>query len=199
MSQQLQQPPTQQGQQSRTSQQSYQPGRQGSQQSMQQLGQQGQQRFEESVPSEVRLAVEDLEKITTISEWTKTRAAERGLHDVVRASNDIEDLAEVQKNLIVRQSPVAPVVGRCVTQALQQSVQDLQQYAQDLQQYAQDPAVQEQLSTVQGSLQNVQLATQRVQQLGQQGSMGQESRMGASTQFGGSQQFGQGTGQYQQY
>jgi len=116
---------------------------QGGQQATQQFGQRGQRRFEESVPSEVRLAVEDLEKIFTVAEWAKTQAAQRGLHGAVRASNDIENLADLQKKRIVRQSPAASVVGQCVTRGLQQSIQELQQYAQE-------PAVQEELSKVQG-------------------------------------------------
>lgn len=202
MSQQFQQPqPTAQGQQ-------YSPqyGQQHGQQQQQSggigqqsggIGQQGGQRFEQSVPSEIRMTVERLEKVSTVAEWAKTQATQRGLHEVARASDDIIDLAEVQKKLVLRQSPIAASIGQCVVQGFQQHFQELQQYVQDPTVQAELQEAQQTVQTLQGSLQQLQQIGQQSQQggmQGQQGGMqsqrGGQSRMGQqSFQSGGGQQF----------
>lgn len=142
------------------------------------MGQTGQQRFEESVPSAVRYAVEELEKIETTAEWAKTQATKQGIHTVARASDDIKNIAQLQKDLLIRQSPVAQTFSQCASQSFQQSIQELQQ-GQQL------PGVQQLSSQVQTSLQNVQQAVQQVGQMG-----GQQRG-----QFGGQQAGGQSVGQ----
>ncbi|WP_458189943.1 hypothetical protein [Haladaptatus sp. NG-WS-4] len=177
------QQPTQQSQQ--PTQQYQQPGQQ-SQQQPGQVGQQIRERYEESVPSEVRLAVDDLEKVATTAEWAKMKAVHRGLPRVANVCDDIEELAEFQKKLIIRQSPFSQTVGQCTTQAIQQGLQELQQHADE-------PAVQDTIEHARQSLDTIhkglsRLQTQGMQQSGQQ--MGQQVGGQQMGQQGGRQQTG---------
>lgn len=184
MSQQFQQPQTSQGQQyspqygqSMGQQPTTQFGQQGQQQTTQQVG----QRFEEAVPSEIRMAVEELEKVSTVAEWAKTQAVQRGLHRAANASDDIAELAEVQKKLIVRQSPLAGTIGQCVTQGIQQHLQELSQYTQE-------PTIQAEVQEARRAVQSLQGSLGRLQQFSRQDvtsqGVGQQSTTGQGTGIG---------------
>ena len=151
----------------------YQPPAQASTgQQTSQFGQQtGQQRmggtFDQSVSPKVKQAVSDLDQIETFAEYAKSSALEQGLIDAARAADDVKDLAHLQKNLVVRQSPIARTIDQCCAQACQQSLQTLYQY-QNL------PEVQELTSTLERSMQRVQQGIQSVGTSGQQYTGGQQ-------------------------
>lgn len=197
MSQQLQQPSSQQTQpqQSSTGQQGQYP--QPSYQAQSQVGQQFQQmtggraggQFEQQLPQEALKAVQDLDRLANVTEWAKTKVAERGMTRAVRICDDIEDLAHLEKKLIIRQSPFAQPIGQAVVQTIQQNLQELQAHSSE-------PAIQEMVQQVQQSLSTVQQGASRIQQTsqmqGQQGGM--QSQQGQTQgqpyqQSSGSQQF----------
>lgn len=140
MSQQLQQPPTQQ-----PVQQSTQHGAGGGQQSVggaggqfqgtgggqfQQTG--AQQSFQQSAPPEIQEAVTSLDQFETVSEWAKTKALQRGIPQVAAKLDDLTEIASLQKKLFLRQSPYADAVSQATSQSIQRSVQDLQAYASEI-------------------------------------------------------------------
>ncbi|WP_435153183.1 hypothetical protein [Haladaptatus sp. DFWS20] len=203
--QQFQQPQGQQTQQPQTQQFQQQPG---------QIGQQIRNRYQESVPSEVRLAVEDLEKVSTTAEWAKMKATQRGLPRVATICDDIQEISELQKKLIIRQSPLSHVVGQCSQQVIQEGLQQLQQHMNE-------PEVKDTIEKVQQSLDSINKGLTALQSVGDQqtgeqmghgsgqmgqrseGLMGQQSGRQMGSQVGGmGQQFGtQQSGQFpgQQY
>lgn len=127
------------------------------------------QSFGQSVSPQVTTAVSNLERIETFAEFAKTRAVQQGLPPhVVQITDDIKNVAELQKDLLVRQSSLAGTVSQCTQQALQQGVQQLQQYQQ--------PEIQDLVWEVQESIQTVQQAVRQLPM--------------------GGQQFGQGIGQF---
>lgn len=128
----------------------------------QQVGQRMSQRFGETLPPEAVRAVENLERVETLSEFAKTQAIQKGLPRVALACDDIHDLAHMEKKLIVRQSPAAETMGQCIQQSVQERLQNLQQWASE-------PEVQEALAEAQQSLTTVSNAVSRLQAFGQQG------------------------------
>jgi hypothetical protein len=137
-------------------------------QQQQQLSQQPQQTQQQvgrsvsqSLPPQAAQVVTDLDKIETIAEFTKTQAAQQGIPIVPQVADDIKNISELQKDLIVRQSPVAQALSQCVEQALQQSIQQLQQFQQQ-------PEVQELVQEVQQTTPQLRQATQQLPQGGQQ-------------------------------
>lgn len=142
-----------------------------------QVGQQVQQRpgvqmatqqYQQSVSQEVQRAVEDLDHLETLSEWVKSRATERGRPRIAARADDLAEVAHLEKNLLLRESPFAEPIGQAVQATIQQGVQELQQYAGD-------PEVQEALSQAQQTLSTIEQAITRVQQLGQQHQVGGQS------------------------
>lgn len=176
MSQQLQQPPTQQSVQQPT-QQSAQAGGGVGQQSFQQGG--GQQSFQQSAPPEIQEAVTTLDHFETVSEWAKTKALQRGIPQVAQKLDDLTEIANLQKKLFLRQSPYAEAVSQATTRSIQQSVQDLQTYASEV-------GVQDVITEAQYLTDTIGQASVQAQQWSQQGMVG-----GAS----GQQAFGGVTGQ----
>ena len=184
MAQQLQQPQQQQRYGGPVSQRGQQ------QQFGQQMGQQMGQRFDDSLSSEVRTTIHDLDRVASVAEWTKTRAAARGMSNVVRVCDDIQDIAHLEKKLILRQSPFAEPIGQASRQTIQQGLQELQQHVDE-------PEVRDTIEKARRSLESIDkglmsLQTMDTQQGGQQ-QVGQQP----SQQFGQqpSQQFGQQGGQ----
>jgi hypothetical protein len=182
-----QRPPSQQFQQQPMQQPQQQGGQFGQQQQGGQFGQQIRQRYEESVPSEVRLAVDDLEKVSTTAEWAKTKATERGLARVATVCDDIQDLAELQKKLIIRQSPVSHTIGQCSVQAIQEGLQELQQHMSE-------PEVQATIENAKQSLGTIQKGLSALQTLGTQ-QYGQQAGGQGMTQGVGMQSMGQSPSQ----
>lgn len=157
-----------------------------------QFGQQIRQRYEESVPSEVRLAVDDLEKVSTTAEWAKVKAVQRGLPRVATACDDIQELAELQKKLIIRQSPVSHTIGQCSVQAIQESLQELQQHIGEPEVQATIENAKQSLGTIEKGLSALQ--TTGTHQFGQQVGGQQSGQQTGGRRFG--QQYGtQGTSQ----
>lgn len=85
-------------------------------------------RFDESVPTDIRATVEDLDRVASVAEWTKMQAAERGLPRVVRLCDDLEDVAQLENQLLIRQSPFARPLGQTSMQVIQDGLQDLQEF-----------------------------------------------------------------------
>ncbi|WP_423745315.1 hypothetical protein V5735_04800 (plasmid) [Haladaptatus sp. SPP-AMP-3] len=162
-----------------------------------QLGQQIRQRYEESVPSEVRIAVDDLEKVSTTAEWAKVKAVQRGLPRVANVCDDIQELAELQKKLIIRQSPVSHTIGQCSVQAIQEGLQELQQHIDEPEVQATIENAKQSLGTIEKGLSALQ--TTGTQQSGQHGQQVGGEQFGQQTgqRFGqqyGTQETGQGIG-----
>ncbi|MDG5777508.1 hypothetical protein VB773_13435 [Haloarculaceae archaeon H-GB2-1] len=168
MSQQLQQYP--QGTQAQ-----YQSGQQFGGQMGQQIG----QRFDESVPNEVHQLVQQLDRLESVSAWAKSGACKQGMHQVASICEDIEDVAHLEKKLVLRQSPFARPIGESVKATIQSGVQTLQQAAGQ-------PEVQDNIREAQQTLTIIDTALTQLQSMGQQ-TMGQQS-MGQQA-FGGSQQY----------
>jgi hypothetical protein len=206
MAQQLQQPPQQQRyqqqppqqqryqqqppQQQQQPQQQYQPQQQGQfGQPWQALGEQMEQRFDESFSSEVRTAIHDLDKTASVAEWVKMKAAQRGLPTVVRVANDIEDIALLEKKLIIRESPFAHPIGQTSKEVLQQGLQELQQHISE-------PEVQDAVQKTRRSLESIDKGLMSLQTMGgqqQQGGyqVGQRGGQQSQPQQQSTQQFGQ--------
>ncbi|WP_266076433.1 hypothetical protein [Haladaptatus caseinilyticus] len=150
------------------------------------IGQQVRQRYEESVPSEVRLAVDDLEKVSTTAEWAKVKATQRGLPHVASVCDDIQEISELQKKLIIRQSPFSQAIGQCSLQVMQDGLQQLQQHVDK-------PEVQDTIEHTRQSLDSIGKGIGALQSLQEQqtgGQIGQGSEQ-MGRQFGG---MGQQTG-----
>ncbi|WP_254662895.1 hypothetical protein [Haladaptatus sp. W1] len=160
-----------------------------------QFGQQIRQRYEESVPSEVRLAVDDLEKVSTTAEWAKVKAVQRGLPRVANVCDDIQELAELQKKLIIRQSPVSHTIGQCSVQAIQEGLQELQQHTGEPEVQATIENAKQSLGTIEKGLSALQ--TTGTHQSGQQVGGQQSGQQTGGRRFGqqyGTQETGQGIG-----
>lgn len=192
MSQQLQQPPTQQqrtqqptqhggaaGQQSVGQAGGQQPvGQAGGQQPVGQTG--GQQSFKQSAPPEIQEAVTSLDQFETVSEWAKTKALQRGIPQVAQKLDDLTEIASLQKKLFLRQSPYAEAVSQATSRSIQRSVQDLQAFASEA--GVQDVITEAQYVTDTISQASVQIQqwTQQAQQ-GMVGATGQQGMSGGST------------------
>jgi hypothetical protein len=118
-------------------------------------------RFQESVPQEIQGAVMDLDRLETVCEWMKSKAAERGRIRIAQRADDIANIAHLEKMLLLRQSPFAEPVGRAAQQTVQQGVREFQQHVND-------PEVQEALTQAQQSLSSIDQALGRLQQWGQE-------------------------------
>ncbi len=163
---QQQQPQQQQPQQQQPQQQ--QPQQQGQfGQPWQALGEQMEQRFDESFSSEIRTTIRDLDKTASVAEWVKMRAAQRGLPTVVRVADDIEDIALLEKKLIIRESPFAQPIGQTSKQVLQQGLQELQQHINE-------PEVQDAVEKTRRSLESIDRGLTSLQTMGGQQQGGQQ-------------------------
>ena len=152
------------------------------------------QRFSESVPQEVQQAVMDLDRFETVVEWAKSKATERGLARVAQRCDDLAEIAHLEKQLMLRQSPFAQPIGQATKQTIQQGVQELQAHASQ-------PEVQEALAQAQQSLGTIDNALTRLQTWGQQYGPAQGAGQGLAfggqpPQIGGAAGAG---GQYQQH
>ncbi|MFD1588925.1 hypothetical protein ACFR9U_18255 [Halorientalis brevis] len=141
-----------------------------------QVGQFVGQRYQQSVPQEVQQAVSDLERFESVCEWLTSRATEKGMVRLANRSDDLAEIAHLEKKLLLRQSPFAQPIGQATQQTIQQGIQELQQYASE-------PDVQESLTHAQQVLQSVGQALNRVQTFGQQGAQqGQQIQQGQQPQ-----------------
>lgn len=122
------------------------------------------QRFNESVPQEVQAAVSDLDRLETVCEWLKDRATEKGRPRLAQRADDISHIAQLEKQLLLRNSPFAQPIGQAVQQTIQQGVQEFQARASE-------PEVQDAIAQAQQTINNISQALSRVQQMGQQGTM----------------------------
>ena len=151
------------------------------------MGEQMEQRFDETYPTEVRATLRDLDKTASVAEWVKMKAAQRGRPTVVRVADDIEDIALLEKKLIIRQSPFAQPVGQTSKQVLQQGLQELQQHISE-------PEVQEAVEKTRRSLESIDKGLMSLQTTGGQQQGRQQFGQQGGQQFGG-QQFGHRGGQ----
>jgi len=147
------------------------------------------QRFSESVPQEVQQAVRDLDRVETVVEWAKSKAVERGMTRVAQRCDDLAEIAHLEKQLILRQSPFAQPIGQATKQTIQQGVQELQAHVSQ-------PEVQEALSQAQQSINSIDNALSRLQTGGQQYAGGAQhgQQAGGASQIGQAPQFEQGPG-----
>lgn len=166
------------------------------------MGQQFQQRtsgfvgqqYDQQVPEEVKGAVADLTRLENVAEWASTKVAQRGMPRAVRVLDDIQDVAHLEKKLVLRESPFAQTLAQCAAQSIQSSLQELQQHASQ-------PEVQETLQQTQQTLSSIQQGVSRLQAFGQGQTIGQgqigQGQIGQGQSMG---QIGQGQtmGQYGQ-
>ena len=129
------------------------------------LGQAVGQRFQDSVSQDVIRVVSDLDRLETVSEWAKGQATQRGMYRLARACDDLQDIAHLEKKLVIRQSPFAQPIGEATRQVIQNAVSELQQHANQ-------PEVQEALSQAQKVNNDIQTVISGLQAFGQ-GTMGQ--------------------------
>lgn len=134
------------------------------------------QDFQQRAPSSIQSAVRDLDELETVAEWAHTKAMQQGQTQVATITNQVSEIAHLQKKLILGQSQVAGTFGQCTSQSFQQIQQQLQQYGQV-------PAVQDVLQEIQYTTQSIDQANQQLQQWSQQGqSMGSQP-VGGQSQF----------------
>lgn len=168
-------------------QQSYQqPQQQAGQQIQQQSGQQTQPSFEQALPRQVSSVIYSLELIETDAEWAETQAIQQADSFTALYLEDLSELVHVQKELLLRKSPQAGIVGQCTQQAFQQIAQRLQQ--------SQVPGVQQVAQEAQQLAQTIPQVSQQVvqtgsQQFGGQSGTGGQSTMGGQSGMGGQQPF----------
>lgn len=131
-----------------------------------QLGESQAGRFEESVPNEVAALASSLDRLETITQWAAERAAQRGQGQVARVCNDVVDLARLQKQLTVRQSPAAGAVARATSEVIQNAIAELQPYVED-------PDVRQTVSEAQQTVSSINDALARLPGPTTQGGQGQ--------------------------
>ena len=83
--------------------------------------------YEQSVPREVRTAIEDMNHLDNVLGWAKTRLSERGNASAARACEDLHDSAQMTKQFMLRESPFASAAVRELQQTIQGTTQELQQ------------------------------------------------------------------------
>jgi hypothetical protein len=137
--------------------------------------------YDQTVAPEVKNAVADLDRLANVAEWAKTHVARRGNARAVRICDDLEDLAHVEKQLILRGSPFAEPVGQAVQGTIQTGIQELQQHASE-------PEIQDSLQQAQQVLTSLQGSISRLRTAGQ----AMQSQGAQSQQFGQGQEFGHG-------
>jgi hypothetical protein len=118
---------------------------------------------------EVQQAVSDLDRFETVLEWAKSQATMRGRPRVAARCDDLTEIALLEKNLLVRQSPFAQPIGRATQQTIQQGIQELQHRAGD-------PDVQDALQQGQQVVDSIGQAMGRAQVWGQQGTQQEGSQ-----------------------
>lgn len=190
MAQQLQQPQHQQrygGPMTQHGQSGQQFGQQH--QSQRQFGQEMGRRFDEAFSSEVRTTIHDLDRAASVAEWVKTQAAQRGMPTVVRVCDDIQDIAHLEKKLVIRQSPFAQPIGQASQQVLQQGLQELQQHIDE-------PEVQDAVEKTRRSLDSIDKGLMSLQTMGGQQQVGQQFGRQGGQRYQ-SQQYQQPQQQYQ--
>ena len=112
--------------------------------------------YEQSVPQEVRTAVEDLNHLNNVLGWAKTRLAQRGNGSAARACDDVHDCAQMTKHFMLRDSPFA-------TGAVRELQQTINGASQELQQFGSEPEVQEVLSRIQQTNGSIEQSLPRLQ------------------------------------
>lgn len=124
----------------------------GRQQSGMEMGRQERQhqpptghQFSQAMPQSIVTAVEDLDRLETIAEFTDQRATQQGNHEVGRIADAIKDVAHLQKEFIVEENPLAQEFGQCSQQVIQSGISQLQGHQQQ-------PEIQELTETCQQTL-----------------------------------------------
>lgn len=176
------QQPTQVTQQPGGQQYTQQPGGQGFQGAQQGYQQLPSQDFTQMAPQTVQQAVLDLDEFETVAEWAHTKSMEQGNPEVSAITNQLAEIAHLEKKLILGRSPFAETFARSTSQSVQEASQQLQPYSQD-------PAVQDVLQEAQRVSQTIGQAQQELRQWGQ-------PSMGGGQQYGGGQMGGSMGQQY---
>ena len=146
------------------------------QQPQQQLGGTTQPGFEQALPRQVSSVIYSLELIETDAEWAQTQAIQQADSFTALQLEDLSELAHMQKELLLRKSPQAEIVGHCTQQAFEQIAQRLQQSGVPGVQQVSQEAQQLAQTIPQVSRQVVQSGSQQ-QQFGGQSQMGGQSSM----------------------
>ncbi|WP_336023494.1 hypothetical protein [Halobellus salinisoli] len=112
--------------------------------------------YEQSVPQEVRAAIEDVNHLNNVLDWAKTRLTQRGNGSAARACEDVHDCAEMTKEFMLRDSPFASGAAR----ELQRTIQGA---SRELQQHSNEPEIQEVLSRIQQTNGSIEQSIPRLQ------------------------------------
>jgi hypothetical protein len=95
-------------------------------------GQVGQQAsMTPEVRAELRQTAMRLHRFETGLQLAEVRAFERGRLQAARVAGDLAITANLEKRLVIRQSPFAEPIGEAVRQTIEQGIQQLQQAADD--------------------------------------------------------------------
>ena len=165
MSQQPQQPPTQQGQQiqqpqGQIGQQAGQIGQQPQHTQMslpqQQLPQLVGNGFSQATTPQISEAVIALDRLETVAEYAHSRMMQQGNYQAAMLADAIEAVSRLQKELVVTANPLVQEVSQCSEQVIQAAIGQLQQHSQQ-------PEIQELVSECQQTIQQV---PQSLQQAG---------------------------------
>ncbi|WP_435154474.1 hypothetical protein [Haladaptatus sp. DFWS20] len=203
MAQQYQQPTGQTGQQYQQPMRQQHQGGQQPQIGQQPIGQMGQEQvgtremqFEDSLPGELRIALDDFTKVEKTAEWAIDKCLDLGpqVAPVVRELEDVAELAELNVKLIARDSVHGPKVARTFVEVGQECLQKIRQYQQ--------PYLQQVSMNIQKAIESTQKMLSTLgqgQQMGQQGvpqqgvglsGIGQQLPTGTQQTGSQAQQFG---------
>lgn len=178
------QQPITQGQQPQTNQDRRQSTMRGQQSQMSQQSQHGRgtqkgqsQQFSEVAPFEIQQAVRDLAELETIAEWAHTKSMERGDPHVGTITDHLADIAHLERELVLGQSPFAQTFAQCTEQSIRQGIQELQQHQQD-------PSVQDVVEFGGYAAQTLEESQQHLQHWSQNQPGGQIQRGGQMPQSG---------------
>lgn len=88
---------------------------------------QTQQAFDQYVPESVSRAVYQLEQLATDAEWAHGQAMRSGDPGAASTLADVTQIADLQKDLLLRDSDIAQTMGQSTQQAFRQCSQQLRQ------------------------------------------------------------------------
>lgn len=93
------------------------------------IGQTIRGRFDDSVPAAVQNAVLDLDRVETVCEWLDYQATHWGRPQLAGRAEDVSEIAHLQKQLLLRESPFAEPVGQAAQGVIQQAIAEFQSRA----------------------------------------------------------------------
>lgn len=85
------------------------------------------QGFSQYAPPEISQAVVTLDRVETVAEHTHSLAMQQGDHQTALIADAIEEIAHLEKELLVTENPLAESLSWCTQEVLEQGIQQLQQ------------------------------------------------------------------------